>query len=49
MDKAFDYLKENVPDYKDNKYYEGRPFIKRTIEKNKCLTKLYIKFYRLFK
>lgn len=49
IDEAFKYLKEYVPDYKDNKYYEDRPFIKRTIEKNKTLTKLYCKLYRLFK
>ena len=49
IDEAFIYLKENVPDYKNNKYYEGRSFFKKTIEKNKFLTKIYCKLYRLLK
>lgn len=46
IEKAFNYLKEEVPDYKNNKYYIGRSIVKRTIEKNKLLTKLYITIYR---
>ena len=46
IDEAFAYLKKEVPDYKNNKYYENRSFIKRTIEKNKLLTKIYVKFYK---
>jgi len=46
IDKAFEYLKKEVPDYKKNKYYEGRGFLRRTIEKNKFLTKIYCKLYR---
>ena len=38
-------LKE-IPDYKNNKYYKNRNFLKRTIEKNKLLTKLYVKLYK---
>ena len=45
IDKAFAYLKKEVPDYKSNKYYPGRG-IKRIIEKNKTLTKLYCKLYK---
>lgn len=45
INKAFDYLKKEVPDYKNNKYYENRG-IKKIIEKNKFLTKLYVKIYR---
>ena len=45
IDKAFDYLKKEIPDYKNNKYYENRG-IKKIIEKNKFLTKLYVKLYR---
>ena len=45
INKAFDYLKKEVPDYKNNKYYENRG-IKKIIEKNKFLTKLYVKLYR---
>ena len=46
IDEAFSYLEKEVPDYKDNKYYEGRGFLRRTIEKNKTLTKLYCKLYK---
>lgn len=42
IDKAFSYLKKEVPDYKNNKYYSGRG-IKRIIEKNKTLTKISVK------
>ena len=45
IDKAFDYLKKEVPNYKSNKYYENRGF-RKIIEKNKTLTKLYCNFYR---
>ena len=45
IDKAFTYLKKEIPDYKNNKYYENRSLLKRTIEKNKFLTKVYCKFY----
>ena len=41
INEAFDYLKRNVPDYKNKKYYQNRSFAKRTIEKNKFLTKTY--------
>lgn len=46
IDKAFDYLKKEIPDYKNNKYYKNRGIIKRTIEKNKLLTKIYVKLYK---
>lgn len=46
IDEAFDYLEKEVPDYKNNKYFEGRGLIKRTIEKNKRLTKFYVKIYQ---
>lgn len=45
IDKAFDYLKKEVPDFKNNKYYENRGILRRTIEKNKILTKIYCKLY----
>ena len=44
VDKAFKYLKKEVPDYKKNKYYENRG-IKKIIEKSKVLTKIYCKLY----
>ncbi len=46
IDKAFAYLKKEVPDYKKNKYYEGRGVLRRTIEKSRFLTKLYCKLYK---
>ena len=45
IEKAFSYLEKEVPDYKKNKYYQGRG-LKRIIEKNKFLTKLYVKVYK---
>ena len=49
IDEAFNYLKKNVKDYKNNKYYKNRSVMKRTIEKNKFLTKTYCKIYKLIK
>lgn len=46
IDDAFSYLEKEVKDYKNNKYYENRSILKRVIEKNKCLTKLYCKLYK---
>ena len=46
IEEAFSYLKKEVPDYKDNKYYEGRGLLRRTVEKNKTFTKLYCKLYK---
>lgn len=45
IDEAFTYLKKEVPDYRNNKYYEGRG-IRKIIEKNKFLTKIYIVLYK---
>ena len=44
-----DYLKKEIPDYKNNKYYENRSLLKRTIEKNKLLTKIYCKIYKFLR
>lgn len=44
IDQAFDYLNKEVPDYKNNKYYENRG-LKKIIEKSKKLTKIYVKLY----
>ncbi len=46
IDQAFKYLKKEIPDYKEKKYYENRSFLKRNIEKNKILTKIYILLYK---
>lgn len=47
IDKTFIYLKTEIKDYKNNLYYEDRPFLKRLIEKNKNLSKLYCNIYYL--
>lgn len=47
IDEAFNYLKKEVPDYKDNKYYEDRSFIRKIIEKNKLISKVYCGGYSL--
>lgn len=49
INDAFKYLKKEVPDYKDKKYYENRGFLKRTIEKSKALSKLYCRLYHMVK
>lgn len=46
IDEAFSYLRQEIPDYRNNKYYQNRSFIKKTIEKNKVLTKIYCKMYK---
>lgn len=45
IDEAFSYLKREVPDYKNNKYYENRGILRRAIEKSKLLSKLYCGIY----
>lgn len=46
INQTFQYMQENIPDYKDNKYYENRGFLRRAIEKNKTITDLYVKLYK---
>ncbi len=45
INKAFDFLKKEVPNYKNNDYYEKRGIIRRTIEKSKLFTKIYCTLY----
>ena len=47
IEESFKYLKREVPDYKNNKYYQNRSLLKRTIEKSKILTKIYCKLYKI--
>lgn len=49
INRAFSFLEKEVPDYKDNKYYQTRGTLKRTIEKNKLLTLVYCKLYKIIK
>lgn len=46
IDEAFAFLEKEVPDYKDNKYYKNRGFFRRSIEKNKNISKIYCKLYK---
>lgn len=41
IDKVFEYLKKEIPDYKNKKYFKDKGFIRRVIEKNKIITKIY--------
>lgn len=47
IDSAFKYLNNNFHNWKKNKYYTNRNKIKRFIEKNKIITKLYCYLYAL--
>lgn len=49
IDESFDYLNKNIPNYKDNVYFKQRNMLKSIIEKNKNISKLYCKLYRLWK
>ena len=46
IDNSFDYLRKNVPNYKNNSYFKERNMIKSIIEKSKTLTKFYCLIYR---
>ena len=45
IDEAFLYLNNNFPGWKENEIWRKRNFLKRMIEKNKVLTKVYCKFF----
>ena len=36
---------KEIPDYKNNKYFEERSFLRKIIEKSRLLTKIYCWFY----
>lgn len=44
VDDAFSFLNINYPNWRKNKIYNKRNILKRIIEKNKLLTKIYITF-----
>lgn len=44
IDEVFNYLNETFPNWKKNKIWKKRNILKRTIESNKLLTKLYCLF-----
>ena len=41
IDKAYIYLNNHIPNYKNNDYFKNCSFIKKTIQKNKVLLKIY--------
>lgn len=49
IDEAFNYLNNNVSNYKNSNYFKQRNILKRIIETNKTLTKLYCSSYIMFK
>ena len=49
IDDAFKYLNDNNIDYKHSEYIKNRSFLKRLIEKNKFITKVYCKIYSMLK
>ena len=49
IDDAFKYLNDNNIDYKHSEYIKNRSFLKGLIEKNKFITKIYCKIYRMLK
>ena len=49
IDYAFKYLKNNIPDFKRSSYFKNRNILKKMIEVNKLLTKVYCDLYSLLK
>lgn len=49
IDKSFEYLQRNIPNYKNNIYFKDRNMLKSIIEKNKQISKLYCRMYRVKK
>ncbi|MBP3841519.1 MAG: glycosyltransferase [Bacilli bacterium] len=49
IDKSFEYLQRNIPSYKNNVYFKDRNMLKSIIEKNKQISKLYCRMYRVKK
>jgi hypothetical protein len=42
---TFDYINENFPNYKNNKYWKKENLIKRIIKQSKFITKIYCQVY----
>ena len=41
IEECFKYIQENISDYKDKKYYNGKGLLRRKIESSEKLTKMY--------
>ncbi len=46
IDESFNYMKENIPNFRKSNYFKNRNKLKAIIEKNKALTKIYCYIYR---
>ena len=46
IEESFKYIQENISDYKDKKYYNGKGLLKRKIVKSEKLTKFYCSLTR---
>ena len=46
IDESFNYMKENIPNFRKSNYFKNRNKLKAIIEKNKTLTKIYCYMYR---
>ncbi len=49
IEESFNYLRDNIPDYRKNSYFKTRGIIRTFIEKNEIITKLYCNVYRIIK
>ena len=49
INQAFDYLNNNIKDYKKSNYMKNRNILKRVIEENIYLTKIYCNLYTMLK
>ena len=47
INESFKYMKSNVKDYKNKKYYPNKSFFRRQIESHKLLTKLYCNVFAI--
>lgn len=47
INDAFKYLKENIKDYKNKKYYKNRGILRSFIEKRRILSIIYCNIYRI--
>ncbi len=47
INESFKYMKSNVKDYRNKKYYPNKSFFRRQIESHKLLTKLYCNIFAI--
>ena len=49
IDKTFDYINNNFPNYKNNSYWNNEPFFKKILKQNIVMTRIYILVYNIRK